>query len=239
MWFEEHGKSHFKNEQNESRENRYQELGLQSQQRIKDFLNQPAGLRIMAALHSSIKFGRLGNGHTSPTSGRPNGVEPISSVRVGQGGAGTTRKPSVTPIKPSTPKVAGTERKADRPGDTPFGATGPRGSNRRIVQGDSQGLWYEHSDLTMSSRLWEFDLENGILTFNVRHPLWTRLDETKGKHLAKNTKWILHLQEWLTLQVLNLLVQYPDIEDFEERRSIVDDQIRLYIDMFIVPGPAR
>lgn len=239
LWFEEHGKSQFKNEQDASRENRYQELGLQSQERIRDFLNQPAGERIMAALHATVKFGRLGNGHVSPTSGKPNGLEPISSVRVGQGGAGVPRKPSDTPSKPKPPKAESNEGRKDRPGDTPFGTTGPRGTNRRLVRGDSQGLWYEHSDLATSSRLWEFDLELGVLTFNVRHPLWTRLDETNGKHIAKNKRWILHLQEWLTLQVLNLLVQYPDANDFDERRCIIDDQQKLYVEMFIVNGSSH
>ncbi|MFZ1300997.1 MAG: ATP-binding protein, partial [Candidatus Microsaccharimonas sp.] len=155
LWYEEHGKSQFQNEQDVSRENRYQELGLQSQQRIKDILNQPAGERILAALHASVKFGRLGNGHSSPTSGKPDGIEPIPSVRIGQGGAGVPRKPTAVPQPPKATEPP-KPKERDRPGDTPFGATGPRGTNRRLVQGDSQGLWYEHSDLATSSRLWEF-----------------------------------------------------------------------------------
>jgi hypothetical protein len=87
--------------------------------------------------------------------------------------------------------------------------------------------------------LWELDIEMGVLTFNVRHPLWTRLDETNGKHMPRNARMIMHLQEWLTLQVLNLLVIYPDSRDFSEHRNIIDDQLRLYIEMFIVPQPTR
>jgi hypothetical protein len=234
LWFEEHGKAQFKNEQNESRETRYQELGLKSQKRLLEFLHLPAGERLMATIRSTVKFGRLGDGHVTPESGRPNGPEPMPSVRVGQGGAGTPRKPSATPQPPRP-----VDRDRDRPGDTPLGTTGPRGNTRRLVRGDSQGLWYEHSDLVANSHLWELDIEMGVLTFNVRHPLWTRLDETNGKHMPRNARMIMHLQEWLTLQVLNLLVIYPDSRDFSEHRNIIDDQLRLYIEMFIVPQPTR
>jgi hypothetical protein len=60
------------------------------------------------------------------------------------------------------------------------------------------------------------------------------LDETKGKHLARNAKWIMHLQEWITLQVLHLLVQCPEPDLFEDRRAFIDDQAKLYVEMFIV-----
>lgn len=236
VWYDEHGKAQFQDEQDASRESRYQELGLKSQQRVHDFLSQPAGERIMAALQATVKNGRLGGGHVKPGSGRVGGVEETPSVRVGQGGAGKPRIPGNAP-QPPKPGAPGPAK--DRPGDKPFGVIGPRGTNRQIIRGDSLGLWYEHSVLISNSRLWEFDLEMGILTFNVKHPIWTRLDETGGKHLLKNERQIMHLQEWLTLEVLMLLVHYPDVQDFDDNRSLIDDKIKLHVEMFIAPSTTR
>ena len=229
LWYNDHGEKLFEKEHEDSQERRYQELGLKSQEKLRSILSRPEYGRLLASLHSSVNFGRLGNGHSTPAKGRPNGFEEVRSIRVGQGGAGTPR----TSAKPTPPRSSSQPGK-DRPGDTPFGATGPMGRPRRLVKGDSQGLWYEYSVLVGSSHLWEFDFELGILTFNIRHPLWVNLDETKGKHLARNAKWIMHLQEWITLQVLHLLVQCPEPDLFEDRRAFIDDQAKLYVEMFIV-----
>lgn len=229
QWFEDHGKLQFENEQEVSRESRYQDLGLKSQARLQEFLSHPENKRLLTVLQSAVAIGRMGDGHVTPGSGRPTGQDEAATTRVGQGGAGVARVPSGKPHSPRS-----TEPGPDRPGDTPLGVMGPNGKRRRLVRGDSQGLWYEYSQLPANSHLWEFDMQQGVLTFNVRHPVWARLDETRGKHLARNAKWIMHLQEWLTLQVLLLISSYPESNDFEEHRSSVDDQIRPYVDMFIV-----
>lgn len=230
IWYSDHGQKLYDDEQETSQERRYQELGLKSQEKIRDILNQPGHQHLLAGLET-IQFGRIGQGHSTPTNGRPNGLEETGSTRVGQGGAGKPRTPGPKPQPPRPPREPG----KDRPGDTPFGVISSIGQNRRLVKGDSQGLWYEYSVLTGSSHLWEFDFRLGILTFNIRHPLWVKLDETKGRHLPKNAKWILQLQEWVTMGVLHLLAECGNDQGlFEDRRSFIDVQAKFYVEAFII-----
>ena len=60
-----------------------------------------------------------------------------------------------------------------------------------------------------------------------------------GKHLKKNAKWIQQLLEWLAFEVLHLLVQFQDVDDFELNRSMIDDKVKNYVEMFIIPTGAR
>src|SRR5690606_8141907 len=114
-----------------------------------------------------------------PSAGKPDGFEDDPSVRVGQGGAGVKKKPGDSSggsggSRTSEPK--------DRPGDTPLGVTGSssRGRPRQLVKGDSIGLWFQYDPLPGNSHLWEFEFERGVLIFNIRHPVWAKLDETSG-----------------------------------------------------------
>ena len=235
-WYEEHGSNHYENEQEDSREERYQQLGLKSANHINDLLHRPEFSTLRDVLKSVVSFGRLGQGHLDPSKGQPDGIEDDSSIRSGQGGAGKKR----TKRDPKEPSgESSTREPKDRPGDTPIGATGPRGNRRQLVKGDSQGLWFEYSTLSGSMHLWEFDFERGVLTFNVRHPIWEKLDETGGKHLKKNERQILHLQEWLALQVLHLLVNFSSPVDFDQHRAFVDGQIKHYVEMFILRSPSK
>ena len=61
-----------------------------------------------------------------------------------------------------------------------------------------------------------------------------KLDETKGRHTARNDKWIMHLQEWLALELLNLLVTYASHDELEANRELIDRRIEPYVEMFVV-----
>lgn len=237
-WFEEHGQTFFENEQEQSRERRFQDLGLKSLDKIREHRDQPEYARLWEAFKNAIETGRLGKGAVEPTGGEPDGLEDESSTRTGQGGAGKERKPRKAKAGKGDSDDTQPRDSKDRPGDTPFGTVGnPRSGDRRprqLVKGDSRGLWFEFTPLTDSVRLWEFDFELGVLTFNTRHKHWLALSETNGKPLAKNDKMIMHLQEWLALQVVHLVVRHPDHESFEDHRGYIDDQIKHYIDLFIV-----
>jgi hypothetical protein len=233
-WYVEHGRAQHATEQDQSRHSRYQELGLRTQNKLRSLLHLPAYAQLWEGLLLAVEFGHTGIGHLEPGQGTPDGLDSDNSLRVGQGGVGISRKPGV----PSTPTERIREPK-DRPGDIPLTTTGPHGGRRRLVKGDSQGLQLAHAELPGDSRLWNFDFVDGTLTFNTLHPIWVRLDETNGRHTAKHAKWIMHLQEWLTLQVLHLLLHYPDHSEFDQRRDIVDDQIRHYVELFIIGDPTR
>ncbi len=232
QWYDEYGKGHYEIEQESTRESRWQGLALKSADRLKDVLSLPEFARLWDGLMTAVEFGRLGEGHLDPNSGRPDGLDDETTIRTGQGGAGTSRTPG-TGGGPSSERVRDPK---DRPGDKPIGARGPDGQRRRLVKGDSKGLWFGFESMPQSLDLWEFDRRIGVLVFNTRHPIWERLDETNGRTLLKNERWIQHLIEWLSVEVLHLLVHYPSEEEFLLNRSLVDNKIKHYVEMFIAPS---
>ena len=178
-----------------------------------------------------VKNGRMGEGHVKPGRGKPDSLETFTTTRVGQGGAG---KPRIPKPQPTPPRVPSDTPGKDRPGDTPLGVLGPDGTRRRLVRGDSQGLWFEHTTMPGNLRLWEFDHENGVLSFNVRHTVWAMLGETNGHYTAKHDRQLMQLQEWLSFEVLSLLAQFPDKAEFDERRDLIGDRIKPYATAFIL-----
>lgn len=232
QWFEEYGQTHFRSEQEQSREARWQELALKSCDRLREIMARPESTALWDRLMSTVEFGRLGTGHLDPESGRPDGPDDETTLRTGQGGAGKSK--TARPGGGSSSER--TKEPKDRPGDVPFGARGPNGQRRRLVKGDSKGLWFGFEEMPLSSNLWDFDRQLGVLVINTRHPMWVRVDETNGRHLVRNAKWTQHLLEWLALEVLTLLHHYPDESDFELNRSLLDDKIPLHVRLFIAPG---
>ncbi len=234
-WYEQHGKSLLEDEKNVSREERYQLLGLRSQARLREgLLSRPEFGRLWTSLKEAVTFGRLGDGHVDPENGETDGLDDDPSLRTGPGAVGQPK-----PRKGGTPRGEPQSEGKDRPGDIPTGVHGPRGRRRQLVKDDSQGLWFAHDWIEGSSRLWEFDFEMGVLTFNVRHPIWVGLDETKGKHLKRNDEMIMLLQEWLALEVLTLLTRYQDPDELELNREILDTKIRPYVELFISSKASR
>lgn len=229
-WFDEHGREAYEDERVQNREQRYQDLGVKSQQHLRDVLRQPQFQRLWEGLTSVVETGRLGSDHLDPENGTPDGIEDESSIRSGQGtdrGKNTGGRTTCGKPGERTPR--------DRPGDVPTGAYGPSGQRRQLVKGDSQGLWFEYSRMDGSSRLWEFDFNRGVLTLNVRHPIWVQLDETNGKHTARNDKWVMQLQEWLALEILVLLMDFRTSEALDEWRHLVDTKVRPYVELTILP----
>jgi hypothetical protein len=124
----------------------------------------------------------------------------------------------------------------DRPGDMPIGARGPGGQRRRLVKGDSQGLWFGFEESVGNSQLWQFDRTHGALVLNTFHPIWVKLDDPNARSTTKIEKQIQHLLEWLAIEVLHLLLFSPDETDFEHNRALVDNKVKHYVEMFIIPA---
>lgn len=86
-----------------------------------------------------------------------------------------------------------------------------------------------------SNRLWEYDIEEAVLTLNIRHPLWVKVDETDGKHTSKHDRWVMHLQEWLAMKLLVLLSRHEEPGfDLELVRSAIDAEVRPYVELFVL-----
>jgi len=83
--------------------------------------------------------------------------------------------------------------------------------------------------------LWEFDFETATVVFNTLHPNWVMVDESPtGKHTARQDRNVMHLQEWLGLEIVTLLSEFGEPEEFEESRSFIDKRVRNYIRILIL-----
>lgn len=228
-WFEREGNLHYDQDRQLAQRERHQQLALQSLERLQDLFHLPEYAVLRDALRDTVEVGRLGPGHVDPEQGKLNGPDDGPSTRTGQGGAGKERTTGGKNPRTVPPE----ERDRDRPGDMPTGSKGPRGSKRQLVKGDSTGLWLNHEPFEFSQHLWEFDRSEGILAFNIIHPLWQRLDDPDNpKRGAKHDKWVLHLQDWIILNVLSLLLLPEEL--FEQAREHVDRQAKAYVELFIV-----
>jgi len=116
-------------------------------------------------------------------------------------------------------KVKG-EPKKEREDHHPLIAVGPKGKRRRIVRSGSLGLQLVHDSLE-TSHLWLFGPETGILTFNIRHPLWVKCDE-------KGDKTLIRFQNFIIFQALE--VQRIEDEGLREiARTAFEDINPLYV----------
>jgi len=215
-WYDEHGQRLYEAEREEDDRNRYERLGAASLEKLKELLQNTLWK----------KFGH----HPVPA---PNGTEEAEHTTDGEAGE-----------KPGTRGGDGSDG-AGEPGcgngedkrptkRRPGGAGESGGKPRASVHGASQGLSFSYDELPGNMRLWEFDFKTGTLILNIRHPVWVKLDETNGKHSARNDKWIMHLQEWLALELLNLLVTYSSYDELEAYRELIDRRIEPYVEIFIL-----
>lgn len=169
----------------------------------------------------------------------------LDRLKVDSAFAGLAR--NLIGVLPDTGRIASTEerRKREKPeGDDPEPkrrrAVAKPPAEKQVPRDPRKPrlnftLRYAYEVLRGSKRLWEFDDETGVMTFNVRHPIWESLDQgANGRRTKRNDQQIMHLQEWLTLKLLLILVRNsePDF-DFQLARQPVDEEVKLYAAMFI------
>lgn len=224
-WYQTYGKHQFEIEQELQRSERYKELSLQVAGSVRDMLRRPEFQSLAEGLEQ-ITFGHIGEGHGRAKKNL-DGTDDRPSTRSGQGGAGKSRQPGCGP------KSKGRGDNPTRDGDKPFGAMGDAGNQRRVkVEGDSLGLWIEVVDFPVSTRLWSFDVEEGVLSFNSGNSIWAMLDGDYDKQRsAKNDRWLVQLQTWVVLQVLVALTM--PAEQFETIQEMVDRMTKPYVHVMI------
>lgn len=219
-WFADIGRAIYEDERIEQAERRYQELGLRTLDRLDDLLHQPEFSHLREAL-KALEKGTIGQGHVPPK-GKVTKEETDPSKRVGPGGVNVRKEPD-----------GGRESKApqdpERPGDVPLSAAGPDGRRRRITRRNSGGLQFSYGMPEGSERLWELDPLQGIVYFNVRHPTWLKIAD-KDHH-------VLHLQEWIAIQALGMLLQ-PETA-FPLLPEYVDSQTLAYVELMVIGGHRR
>ena len=224
-WFNTSGRMHYEADKELSRDERYNRLSMKVMDEIRNLLRLPEFTKLAAQLTETVQQGRVGLGHG--LDGKDlTGEDDQPSTRTGMGGAGVPRS------KSSSPRKGGRGDGTTRDGDIPTGVVGKGNRLRATVRDDSIGLWLEVTDLEFSSRVWEFDVQTGLLQFNSRNALWNTLDGIDVKRrLAKHDKQIMQLQKFVILGVLELL-RYP-LDEFEERRQFVDNQLNPFAAAFI------
>lgn len=204
-WYSEHGQAHFEDEQEARRERRYQELGERSLAKIMGLLEKNTAFSLLARRLLGVLPGE----------------EPVQQPRPGRGGSSDGNSGGSSGTRTKRPRVvANPPPNRDRPAQD---------------REPHPTLRFAYEMLEHSTRLWEFDADSGMLTFNVRHPVWVSLDETAGRHTSRNDRQIMHLQEWLALKLLRLLSRHDDPDfDLEIMRIDVDDEVKYYAEMFIL-----
>jgi len=213
-WYQEHGQKYFEDEQESRREERYRQLGEQS---LTELLAQVAD---DPHLHSVLED-LLGS---VPA--------PVPREANKSGGAGSTAKRRRTVAEPR-------DQSEDRSKDD--SETGADDGDRADSDETQIGKRRTHARLRFgyeqdhrSGHVWQFDHDETMIVFNTIHPEWAGLDETPdGRHLARHDKWLIHLQLYVGLEVLQLLGEYPDADEFDAHRHEIDKRIRPYSGLII------
>ena len=177
-WFEKEGGKHLENIQEQREDQRLQELGLQSLENLRLLLHTPRYSNLLDVI-SKFKRGTIGDDHVLPTDEKVLGKQKEKSLAVnganGAGHEGSREK---------------TEPENERENHHPFTVEGPRGRRRTVVKSDSLGLQFSHTAMEGSDKLYEFDVRNGIIHFNIRHPVWVACDRD-----GKGNRQLRQLQE--------------------------------------------
>lgn len=221
-WLDAVGRELYLEERAELEEHRLQELCLKTLGRLDQLLRDEAFIHLRDALRAA-DYGSIGAGHVPPEKRRLKKGTDEPGLRVGQGGVGQERTTDGDHPEPEG------EREPEREGDTPLVARGPRGQRRQMVRSNSTGLQLSLAMPEGSERLWEFDVPHGVVYLNTRHPVWVTCED-KDHHL-------LHLQEWIVLQALAMLLQ-PDASH-SVIMQFTDDQARAYVELMIRKGHLR
>ncbi len=204
-WFNTYGRKCLEHLKESKQEERYQELGLKSLKNLNFLLHNP-DLKSLLDVINSFKLSTIGSGHTNMPKKDILGEQPEKSASI-DGNSIEHQEPEDSDGKK---KKARKEKK----GHTPLTATGPKDQNRKVVRHASCGLQLTYEPKEGSRVLWNLDEQAGILSFNIRHPLWL-LAEKKDNHLMK-------LQEFVAIQALTLCtVQEP----FKVQQRLTFDEL--------------
>lgn len=194
-WVEFHGKKYLSSLKDEEKYDRYNRLGKQSMSYIKNLLRLPEFSQIKEAFHSFTK------GLVGPDDRDYNRNKKKPGVNVKDT---DLSKPKDPKGKTDTHKPPD-DTKEPKPRRRHFNLTDENGTEKKIVEMDGFGIIFAHEELANLEKLWIFDKELGLLTFNVRHGIWQKVN-TKDR-------WICALQEHVTIAILNLLSQPASYHD--------------------------
>ncbi len=183
-WVNEEGLSFYEESIDREKSKKYQFFGVRAMKAVENILKKPEFSHLMEVV-LGFKRGTTGENHTK-ISNTETGKQNVKSVRVTNGSEEEKRTQIVQPKIPEKPKE----------NDHPFSVVGETGRKRIVVKGHSTGLQFRYDQFPGRPILWELDSKMGILTFNVRHDLWS-LAEKSGSHV------LIKFQAYVALAALN------------------------------------
>lgn len=205
-WYQNYGKAYFEDESEARRDERYRELGQRSLAKLLGELDEGITQKLANLFPAEAEA-------EEALERKARGLSPAG------GSASSTR----TRRQPTIARLPKSEREEQE------GQGQTKGNSRK------GSLKFAYEMMEGSSYLWVFDPNTGVLTFNIRHPVWVKLDETHGKHTAKHDKQIMHLQEWLALKLVLLLVRHGSFDfEFDVERVAIDLEAPHYVRHFIL-----
>ncbi len=96
----------------------------------------------------------------------------------------------------------------------------------------SFSLSFAYEMLSGSTRLWEYDHQEGVITFNIRHPLWVKVDS--GKQSPKTDRRVVHTQSFIGFKIIFWLATHEDPGALELHRYLLDQEVEYYIEGFVL-----
>ncbi len=202
-WWEEIGQYIIQEVQVESKESRYQELGLRSLKVIEQILK----LENWNDILELFKRGTTGRGHTDlPDHGEQ---EHKSQAVAGAGDKGKS--------KGDLPRDRG-KPSEEIPGHHPGTVQGPKGRRRKIVARSSTGLQFCYAEI--GSDPFELDSTTGILTFNTSHRYWFDCEE--------KDRALMRYQEQVAMIALSLL-RFESLGGYSTAKAAMMAQLELIV----------
>jgi len=190
-WVAEVGVLHVEEARSETRAERYQQTGIASLRALSMVFEK---YPILAEIVSGFKLGNVGIHHSEVDA---EAIEKQKNKSLSIHSAGTPRAETIEHKATENPY-----KSESKEGHSPLTVQGPKGAKRTLVKDDSVGLQFSYEGLEGSLRLYELDTQRGILTFNVRHPLWTQAEEGGDRGL-------MQFQEMIAIFALSLQA-FPD-----------------------------
>jgi hypothetical protein len=209
-WFAKHGAKHLEEIKEQTRDKRYQDLGLESLRELEAMLLNPSFQYIRDVL-GDFQLGSVGERHAFKA--ETVGVQSENSI--------PTNCPESPPPNVGN-KKSGASHQTSKPEGVPYTSAGPRGKRRALVSGGNLGLQFSYIAMDGSDKLWELDIRQGILHFNVNHPIWVACDVSDRK--------VKQLQ--ITVAINALLTEAIPADYQEWVRLAFDESLRPLVHMF-------
>jgi len=223
QWYEEVGRAYVERIDGAHKDERRQRLARETLQHIQHFLKQPEFAHLNEPM-KTFKQGTIGSGHVEPEPEEVLGVQEEPSISTSGSFAGLKEAMEKAAAKKTAPKP---KPKSAKPDHHPLTAVGPSGQKRTIVKESSLGLQIVHDDMQGRDELWILDSQQGILFFNIRHPVWVMCDG-EGKTKVSDTR-VVRLQEtvvlialqWLTLPMEQQSLYLRLMEDYVHAQAFL------------------